>query len=67
MPTFDGKGDKFKLFEDLFQSSLKFQNQLTEDDRINYFPPLMRGDALQTFENINGRFPKKLGEILAVF
>ena len=53
MPTFDRKTEKFELFEDLFQTSLKIHNQLTEDDRINYFNSLMRGDALQTFKNIN--------------
>ena len=54
MPTFDGKSEKFELFEDLFQTSLKIHNQLTEDGRINYFHSLMKGDALQTFKNING-------------
>ena len=67
MPTFDGKTEKFELFEDLFQTSLKIHNQLTEDDRINYFHCLMRGDALQTFKNINGPARENLGEILAVF
>ena len=43
MPTFDGKTEKFELFEDLFHTSLKIHNQLTEDDRINYFHSLMRG------------------------
>ena len=70
MPTFDGKSENFELFEDLFQTSLKTHNQLTEDDRINYFFSLMRGDALQTFKNNNGptrefgknptSFPKQL-------
>ena len=67
MPTFDGKSEKFKLFEDLFQTSLKIHNQLTEEDRLNYFRPLMRGDALQTFEKINGPTLKNMGEFLAVF
>ena len=67
MPTFDGKTEKFELFEDLFQTSLKIQNQLTEDDRINYFHSLMRGDALQTFKNISGPTRENLGDILAVF
>ena len=35
MPTFDGDSEKFDLFGDLFQTSLKIHNQLTEDDRIN--------------------------------
>ena len=67
MPTFDGKTEKFELFEDLFQTSLKIHNQLTEGDRNNYFQSLMRGDALQTFKNINGHTRENLKEILAVF
>ena len=67
MPTFHGKSEKFELFEDLFQTSLKILNQLTEDDKINYFHSLMRGDALQTFKNIHGPTRENLGEILAVF
>ena len=46
IPTFDGKSEKFELFEDLFQTSWKIHNQLTEEDKINYFHSLMRGDAL---------------------
>ena len=64
VPTFDGKTEKFELFEDLFQTSLKIHNQLTEDDRINFFHSLMRGDALQTFKNINGPTRENLEEIL---
>ena len=67
MPIFDGKSEKFELCEDLFQTSLKIHNELTEIDRINYFHCLMRGDALQTFKNINGPTRQNLGEILAVF
>ena len=67
MPTFDEKSENFKLFEDFFQTSLKIHIQLTEEDRINYFRSLMRGDALQTIENINGPTQEILGEILAVF
>ena len=67
MHTFDGKSEKTELFEDLFQTSLKIHNQLTEDDRINYFHSLMSGDALQTFKNINVPNRANLGEILAVF
>ena len=67
MPTFDVITEKFELFADLFQTSLKIHNQLTENDRINYFRSLMRGDALQTFKNINGPTRQNLGEILAAF
>ena len=46
MPTFDRKTEKFELLEDLFQTSLEIDNQLTEDDRIICFHSLMRGNAL---------------------
>ena len=67
MPTFDGKSEKFELFEDLFQTSFKIHNQLTEEDKINYFHSLMRGDALQTFKNISSPNREDLTEILTVF
>ena len=67
MPTFDRKSEKFELFEDLFQTSLKIHNQLTEEDKTNYFHSLMRGDALQTFKNITSPNRENLGEILTVF
>ena len=67
MPTFDGKSEKFELFEDLFQTSLKIHNQLTEEDKIYYFHSLMRGDALQTFKNISSPNRENLTEILTVF
>ena len=67
MPTFDGKSEKLELFEDPFQTSLKIHNQLTEDDRINYFHSLMRGDALQTCKTNNGPTRENLAEFPAVF
>ena len=65
--SLDGKSEKFELLEDLFQTSLKVHNQLTEDDRINYFHSLIRGNALRTFENNNGSIRENSGEILTVF
>ena len=67
MPTLDGKSQKFELFEDLFQTSVKIHNQLTEEDKIYYFHSLMRGAALQTFKNIASPNRENLGEILTVF
>ena len=67
MPTFDGKSEKFELFEDLFQTNLNIHNQLTEEDKIYYFHSLMRGDALQTFKNIDSPNRENLTEILTVF
>ena len=67
MLRFDGKSESFEKFKDLFQTSLKFHNQLTEGDKIKYFHSLMRGDALQTFKNVTSPNREKLGEILTVF
>ena len=67
MPTFDGKPEKFELFEDLFQLSFKIHNQLTEENIIYYFHSLMRGDALQTFKNIGSPNWENVTEILTVF
>ena len=46
---------------------MKIHNQLTEEDKISHFHILMRGDALQTFENITSPNRETLGEILTVF
>ena len=35
IPTFDGKSEKLELFEDLLQTSLTIDNQLTEEDKTN--------------------------------
>ena len=67
MPTFDWKSEKFELFEDLFQTSLKIHNQPRQENNINYFHSLMRGDALQTFKNITDLNREILGEILTAF
>ena len=37
MPTFDWKSQKIEVFQDLFQTSLKIHNQLTVEDKKNYF------------------------------
>ena len=67
MPTFDGKSEKFELFEDMFQTNLKTHNQLREEDKTNYLHSVMRGDALQTFKNITRPNRENLAEVVTVF
>ena len=67
MPTFDGKSEKFEIFQDLFQTSLKIHVQFTEEDKIKYFHSVMRGDALKTIKNITSLNGENLGEIATVF
>ena len=67
MPTFDGKTEKFELFEDLFQTSLKVHPQITEQEKIHYFHSLLRGDALQTFRNMTETTKTNITDIIAGF
>ena len=66
-PNFDRKSEKFELFGDYIQTSLKIHNQMTEEDKTNCFHSLMRDDALQTFKNITSPNRENLGEFLTVF
>ena len=65
--TFDGKPEKFELFEDLFHTMIKMQPDLTETMKINHFHSLLRKNALQTVRNINSTNRQTLEDILAVF
>ena len=66
MHIIDGKSEKCELFEDVFQTSLRSHNQLTEEDRVQFFHSLMRGDALQMFKNISSPIRETLAEILTM-
>ena len=44
LPTFDGKSEKFELFEDLFRNNIKMYPHLTEIQKNKLFPlPAQRG------------------------
>ena len=65
--TFDGKSEKFELFEDLFHSMIKMQPTMTEQMKINHFHSLLRKGALQTFRNINSINRQTLEDVLVIF
>ena len=65
--TFDGKSEKFELFEDLFHTMIKMLPDMTETMKINHFHSLLRKNALQTFRNINSANRQTLEDILAIF
>ena len=67
LPTFDGKSEKFELFEDLFRNNIKMYPHLTEIQKINYFHSQLRGDALQAFRNIEDTKKDSLDEIMTIF
>ena len=64
---FDGKNEKFELFEDLFHTMLKMQPEMTEAMKINHFHAHLRKNALQTFRNISASNKKFLDDVLIVF
>ena len=64
---FDGKNEKFELFEDLFHTMLKMQPQVTEAMEINHFHAHLRKEALQTFRKISASSNKTLDDVLIVF
>ena len=64
---FDGKNEKFELFEDLFHTMLKMQQEMTEAMKINHFHAHLRKEALQTFRNISALNKKTLDDVLIVF
>ena len=64
---FDGKNEKFELFEDLFHTMLKMQPEMTEAMKINHFHAHLRKEARQTFRNISALNKKTLDDVLFVF
>ena len=65
--TFDGKSEKFELFEDLFHTIIQMQPEVTEQMKINHFHSLLRKNALQTFRNINSTNRQTLEDVLIIF
>ena len=65
--TFDGKSEKFELFEDLFHTMIKMQPEMTEQMKINHLHSLLRKNALQTFRNINTTNRQTVEDVLVIF
>ena len=67
LPTFDGKSEKFELFEDIFRNNIKMYPHLPELQKINYFHSLLKGEALQAFCNIEDSKKDSLDEIMTIW
>ena len=65
--TFDGKGKKVELFEDLFHTMIKMQLAMTEQMKINHSHLLLQNGALQTFRNIISVNRQTLEDVLVIF
>ena len=64
---FDGKNEKFELFDDLFHTMLKMQPEMTEAMKINHFHAHLRKEAPQTFRKISAINKKTLDDVRIVF
>ena len=58
--TFDGRSEKFELFEDLFHTMIKVQAEMSEQMRINHFHSLLRKTRFRRSETL----PKPLDKHL---
>ena len=65
--TFDGKNEKFALFEDLFHTMIKRQSETSEQMNDNHFGSRLRKGTIQTFRNINTNKTQTLEELLIIF
>ena len=65
--TFDGKSEKFELFEDLFQTMIKLRPEMSEQMKINHFHSRLKKNALQTFRNISTANRQTLEDVLVIF
>ena len=65
--TFDGKSEKFELFEDLLHTMIKIQPEMSEQMKINHSHSLLRKNALQTFRNISTANRQTLEDELVIF
>ena len=66
LPTFDGKTEKFDIFEYLFRNNIKMYSHLTELQNEHFYS-LLRGDALQALCNIEEAKKDSLEEIMTIF
>ena len=61
---FEGKSEKFELFEDLFHTMIKMQ---PETMKINHFRSLLRKNAQSIILNINTANRQTLKDIVPIF
>ena len=67
LPVFDGKSEKFELFEDLFRNNIRMYPQLSEVQKINYLHSLLRGNALQAYCNLDDTKKDNIEEVITAF
>ena len=64
---FDGKNEKFELFEDLFHTVFKMQPETTETMKVEHFHAHLRKEALQIIRKIKASNRRTPDDELIVF
>ena len=64
---FYGKNQKFELFEDLFQTMLETQLEMSKVMKNHHFHAHLREEALQAIRIINASHKRTLGDVLIKF
>ena len=67
LPDFDGKSERFELFEDLFRNNIEMYPHLTEVQKRNYFHSRLQGNALQAYCNLEDTKKYNLEEVITAF
>ena len=65
--VFEGKNEKLELLEDLSQTMLKMQPEISEAKKVNHFNSRLRKQTLQTFRNINTSNEQTLESVFIIF
>ena len=65
--TFDGKSEKFELFENLFHTMITMLPEMSKQIKINIFHSLLPKNAPKTFRNISKANRQTLEDVLIIF
>ena len=65
--TFEGKSEKFELFEALFHSMIKMQPEMSEQMKINHFHSLLGKGAKQTLRNTSTANRQTIEDVFVIF
>ena len=63
----DDKNKKVELFEDVSQTVLEMQTEISEAMKNNHFDSHFQKEALQTFRNMNASNKRTLEDVLTIF
>ena len=67
IPTVDRRNEELEHFGDLFMTSLKVYPNISEEEQLQLFHSLLRGDDFHTYRNMTDTNRASLEDIIATF